>query len=92
MERKVGGVREYSNEPLGVERQEIPLHWRFFREGAEVPIERNGVSGYQVGYAGPTNEKDVVPTVICIFDGVLTQVAESGVIYDGTGTKTKKRT
>lgn len=77
----------YKNEALGVEEGEYPRNSHFYSQGQEVPMERKGIKGLEVGYREPltvgARQQVTLNDVFIVFDGdnAVTQVAKETVIY-----------
>lgn len=77
----------YKNETLGVEEGEYPRNSHFYPQGQEVPMERKGKKGLEVGYREPltvgARQQVTLNDVFVLFEGdkYLSLVAKETVIY-----------
>lgn len=78
----------YKNEKLGVEEGEFSRDSHFYGEGQEIPIERKGKKGLEVGYREPLTVGSGKPftfqDVYVVFDGEnsVTEVDKTTVKYE----------
>lgn len=77
----------YKNDILNIQEGEYPRNSHFYEEGKEIPMERKGKKGLEVGYREPltvgARQQVTLNDVFVLFEGdkYLSLVAKETVIY-----------